>query len=99
FRQVHSISTLGLAPGQPAVTPDLVMFRVAEGTRPVDQKDFRDELRLEHYPDRTLVYEIYVRNLDETTWNHLGKMTFTDYSISESGDKRLHFWIPRDRRK
>jgi len=24
-------------------------------------------------------------------------MELTDYSISEGGDKRLHFWIPRDK--
>ncbi len=97
LRQVHAVATLGLDRQSLAVTPDLVMFKAAADTPRVDKKDFRDELRLEHYPNRTLVYDIFVRNMGEVTWNRLGKMTLTDYSISESGDKRLHFWIPRDR--
>ena len=97
FRQLHPVSRLGLAEGQLDVTPDLLMLRIAAGTPHVQRKDFRDELRLENYVGNQLVYDILVRNLDEAQWNTIGKMVLTDYAISESGDKRLHFWIPRDR--
>jgi hypothetical protein len=97
FRQLHPVSRLGLAECEPDVTPDLMMLRITAGTPRVHRKDFRDEMRLEHYPGNQLVYDILVRNLDDAAWNTIGKMVLTDYAISESGDKRLHFWIPRDR--
>ena len=97
FRQLHPVSRLGLAEDQLDVTPDLLMLRIAAGTPHVHRTDFRDELRLENYPGNQLVYDILVRNLDEAQWNTIGKMVLSDYAISESGDKRLHFWIPRDR--
>ena len=97
FRQLYPISQLGLAKGEIDRTPDLLMLRVSQETPHVGRKDFRDELRLENYPGHQLVYDICVRNTDEIAWNHIGHITFKDYAISESGDKRLHFWIPRDR--
>ncbi|MFP3939394.1 MAG: hypothetical protein ACLF0P_03725 [Thermoanaerobaculia bacterium] len=96
YRQLFPISTLGVPPGEPVVTPDLLMLRVAEGTPQIDAEDFRDELRLEHYPDGKLVYEIHVKNFDEEAWTRLGVLELTEYAISEGSDKRLHFWIPRD---
>ncbi len=96
WRQVHPISTLGITRDQRVVTPDLLMVRVAPGTPRADKGDFRDELRLENYPGNKLVYTINVKNFDEPEWKRIGEMEFTDYAISEGGDKRLHFWIPRD---
>jgi hypothetical protein len=96
YRLLHPLSTLGVPPGSKVVTPDLLMFRVQEGTPRVRADDFRDELRLAHYPDRTLVYTINVRGFAEEGWTQLGTMTFTEDVVSEGGDKRLHFWIPRD---
>jgi|GEM_PF-543677 len=96
YRQLFPISTLGVPPGAPVVTPDLLRLVVAGGTPRVDADDFRDELRLESYPDGKLVYEIQVKNFDEDSWTRLGVLELTDYAISEGGDKRLHFWIPRD---
>jgi hypothetical protein len=97
LRQLHPISTLGMRPGERIVTPHLMMLRIAEGSPRVFRKDFRDELRLENYPDRRLEYDILVRDRFETEWTRIGTIELTDYTISESGDKRLHFWIPRDR--
>lgn len=96
YRQLFPISTLGLKPGDKVVTPDLMMLKVAEGTPKVDAKDFRDELRLSNYPSHTLMYTINVKNFDEEQWTRLGVLEFTEDAISEGGDKRLHFWIPRD---
>jgi len=97
YRQLHPVSTLGMPPGGQVVTPDLMCLSVAPGTKEVDAVDFRDELRLEHYEGHRLVYEVKVRNFGEEAWTTIGSMELTDYSISEGGDKRLHFWIPRDK--
>ena len=96
YRQLYPISTLGLKPSDPVVTPDLLMLKVADGTPRIDAKDFRDEIRLRHYPNQQLVYTIFVRNFDEPTWTRLGSLIFTEDVVSEGSDKRLHFWIPRD---
>ncbi|BDI17052.1 hypothetical protein ANSO36C_28540 [Nostoc cf. commune SO-36] len=96
FRQLFPISTLGVAPGSKVVTPDQFMLRVAQGTAKIDAEDFRDELRLEKYPDHKLVYTINVKNFNEKEWTKLGVIEFNDYSICEGCDKRIHFWIPRD---
>lgn len=96
YRQLFPISTLGLKPGDPVVTPDLLQLFPAAGTQRVDAKDFRDEIRVSRYPGGKLVYDIRVKNFDEMEWTRLGSMTFTEDTVSEGSDKRLHFWIPRD---
>lgn len=96
WRQVHPISTLGVKRDESVVTPDLLMIRVAPGTPRADYADFRDELRLENYPGNKLVFTINVKNFDQAEWARIGEMELTDYAISEGGDRRLHFWIPRD---
>jgi hypothetical protein len=96
YRQLYPISTLGLKPGESPVTPDLMMLKVAEGTPRIDARDFRNEIRLAQYPNRKLVYAIYVRNFDEPAWTRLGVLELTEDVVSEGSDKRLHFWIPRD---
>jgi len=96
FRQLHPISTLGVPRGEPVVTPDLMLLKVAEGTPKVDAVDFRDELRLSNYPNNTLVYTINVRDFGDTEWKRIGTIELTEDAVSEGGDKRLHFWIPSD---
>ncbi len=96
WRQLHAISSLGVPRDGEVVTPDLMMLKVDEATPKVSARDFRDELRLERYPDDRLVYAINVKSFDERAWTRLGSMELTEYAISEGGDKRLHFPIPRD---
>jgi hypothetical protein len=96
YRQLFPISTLGLQRGERIVTPDLMRLRIADGTPRIDRADFRDELRLENYPGGKLRYEIEVRDFEDTDWKRIGTCEFDEYAISEGGDKRLHFWIPRD---
>jgi hypothetical protein len=96
YRQVYPVATLGLRHGDPVVSPDMMMFKVAEGTPRIDAKDFRDEMRLRNYPGQRLVYEILVKSFADSQWKRLGSMTFTEDAISEGGDRRLHFWIPKD---
>ncbi len=96
YRQLFTISTLGVSADSPVVTPDLIMFKVNEGTVKVNAEDFRDELRLENYPDRQIVYTINVKNFDQEHWRQLGTIEFNDYALCAGCDKRTHFWIPRD---
>jgi hypothetical protein len=96
YRLLHPLSTLGLKPGSKVVTPDLLMLRVRDGTPRIDAEDFREELRLKHYPNHTLVYTINVRSFWENNWTRIGTIEFTEDVVSEGGDKRLHFWIPQD---
>jgi len=96
YRQVFTISALGVPPGEPVVTPDLLMFKIADGTPRVDEKDFRDEIRLARYPEGKLVWDVCVRMFDEPEYRRIGSLTFTEDVASEGGDKQLHFWIPKD---
>lgn len=96
FRQLYPISTLDVPKGDPVRTPDLMLLKALDSMPRIDESDFREELRVRHYPEKRLIYGIYVRNFGESAWNPLGTITFDDDVTSESGDKRLHFWIPRD---
>jgi hypothetical protein len=96
WRQLYPVATLGVVPDGDVRTPDLLMLSVAEGTPRVDERDFREELRLERYPDHKLVYTISVKDFGDADWRRIGSVEFTEYAIAEGGDKRLHFWIPRD---
>jgi hypothetical protein len=96
WRQLFPISTLGLVRGEPVATPDLMLLRVVEGTPRIHADDFRDELRLSNYPDHRLAFAICVRDFHEPSWSRIGELVFTEDAISVGGDKRIHFWIPRD---
>ncbi|MBK1724580.1 hypothetical protein [Thiocystis violacea] len=96
YRQLFPLSTLGVAPGDPVVTPDLMRLRPAAGTPRVNARDFRDEIRLSGYPGGKLVYDILVKDFGYQDWKRIGTMTFTEDTVSEGSDKQLHFWIPRD---
>lgn len=96
YRQLYPVSTLGVRPGEPVVTPDLMRVMPADGTPRVDAADFRDEIRLAGYPGGELVLDIEVKALDDESWTRIGKITLTDDVVSEGSDKQLHFWIPRD---
>ena len=85
-----------MRPGDKIVTPDLMMLKVDESMPKIDQKDFRDELRLANYPNHRLIVTINVKNFEEENWTRLGVLEFNEDVISEGSDKRLHFWIPRD---
>jgi len=95
-RQLHPISTLGVPSDKPVTTPDLILFRADPSLPRVDEADFRNELALSNYPDRTLKYDILVKGFDDSDWQRLGAMNLTEDAVSEGGDKRLHFWIPQD---
>lgn len=96
YRQVFTLSRLGVAAGTPLVTPDLMELRAASEMPRVDAKDFRDEIRLRGYPENTLIFDIRVKSFSDTDWRRIGSIKLTDDVVSEGSDKQLHFWIPRD---
>jgi hypothetical protein len=96
WRQLFPISTLGVPRGERVVTPDVMRLPPVEGTPRIDEEEFRDELRLRHYPDGKLSLAIEVKNFQDRTWTRLGRIEFTEDAVSDGGDHRLHFWIPSD---
>jgi hypothetical protein len=96
LRLLYPISTLGVPRGGPINTPDLMLFKIADGMPRIAANDFREELRVKHYPHGKIIFSIFVRNFDEAGWSRIGQLTLTKDIVSESGDQRLHFWIPRD---
>lgn len=96
YSQLFPISTLGVDPGEPVVTPDLPLLRSSAGTPRVDARDFRDEIRIRIYPGGRLVYDSLVKDFGDADRMRLGILTFTEDVVSERSDKRLHVWIPRD---
>lgn len=96
YRQLYPLTTYGLAPDQTPVTPDQIRLVVPQSIPRVSKRDFRDELRLENYPDNKLIWEVEVKDFGDPEWTRVGRMELTEYAISEGQDKRLHFWAPRD---
>lgn len=66
----------------------------------IDQDDFRDELNVEHYPNKTIIYNIDVApnsntgNKKHAQWQHIGELTLTASVTSSACDKQLHFKHP-----
>lgn len=96
WRQLFPISSLGMPRVSQLVTPDVMRLPPLEGTPRIDADDFRDELRLQKYPNHTLTLAIEVRRFDQREWTRLGRIDFTEDAISDGQDHRLHFWIPSD---
>jgi hypothetical protein len=96
YRLLHPIAALGVPVGEPVKTPDLMLLAAPGTINRVRAEDFRDELRLNNYPENRLVYNIHVKNFSDERWTRVGTITFTEDAVSEGGDKRLHFWIPSD---
>lgn len=73
----------------------------------IDKEDFRDELRVENYPGKTLVYNIDVgdqTNVENKTkkkkssaaWQTVGQLVFTKSITSRVCDTQLHFPHPKN---
>lgn len=61
-----------------------------------DQDDFRDELRLETYPDNQLVYAVEAADLgsgrkNKAQWRRLGQLILNESVTSLACDQKLHF--------
>lgn len=71
----------------------------AHTTTRVDVDDFRDELRVEHYPKQQLIYNIDVAASNHSSkakanWQSIGKLTLTKSITSGPCDRELHFMHP-----
>ena len=99
YRPLYPIAELGLDAGQAPVTPMWMQLRIAEGTPRIDADDFRDELRLSHYPGHRLQWEIRVAaahpdGKSDAAWRRIGEIVVTEDAASRSCDARLHFAHP-----
>lgn len=96
-RQLYPIGEAGLASGEMAVTPRWMKLVGAPGTERIDEADFRDELRIEHYADG-IELDIYVADvgtrLGDKEWGRIGFIHFDETVASYSCDHRLHFTHP-----
>jgi hypothetical protein len=103
FRPLHPIAELGLPQGAPSVTPKWIMVRAAPASGKVDKADFRDELLVENYPNRTLRFEIWVANKvlpsGKRDVKEIGYIDLTESVASDSGDHRIAFRHPRLRQE
>ncbi len=66
----------------------------------VDKADFRDELRVQHYPQKKLIWLIEVADdkngkKSNAEWLTIGRLEFTESITSPACDQRLHFAHPR----
>ena len=98
IRQLYPISTLGVTDHDTLATPRWLMITGAADTERFDAVDFRDELRMENYPNG-LAFEIHVANegtrLGPKNWQLIGRIDVTGTAVSASCDQRLHFAHPR----
>ena len=65
----------------------------------VNKDDFRDELSLQHYPNKTLTWVLSAANfndagIDKAQWQEIGEMTLTESVASLTCDTKLHFNHP-----
>lgn len=82
------------------VAPVWLRLRAADELPRVDKNDFRDELRVEHYPQQKLIWLIDVAAGEDgkksnAEWLTIGKLVFSESITSPACDRRLHFAHPR----
>jgi hypothetical protein len=99
FRELYPIAELGLPEGAKSVTPIWIMIRAWPGSGKADKADFRDELRVENYPNNTLRFEIWVADKvlpsGKRDVKQIGYIDLTESVASDSADHRLAFQHPR----
>jgi len=84
------------------VAPRWVRFSPLTAHR-ADQNDFRDELRVENYPDKQIVYAIEVaeplnqkNRKRDASWQTIGQLVLSESVTSDACDTRLHFTHPKN---
>lgn len=81
------------------VTPRWLRLRAPAELPRVDKKDFRDELRVENYPQQKLVWLIEVAGegngkKSDADWLTIGRLVFGESITSPACDRQLHFAHP-----
>ena len=82
-----------------AIYPKWLRLRIAENTPRVDADYFREELRVENYPQQRLVWQIDVADdtkggKSNALWKNIGKLLLNTSVTSNTCDDRLHFAHP-----
>lgn len=77
------------------ISPRWLRFSAANKSR-VDKQDFRDELRVEHYPNKQLIYRIEVAKKNKNKksnaeWHSIGQLVLDQSITSKVCDTQLHF--------
>jgi hypothetical protein len=97
IRQLYPIAEAGEADPTQARAPMWLKITGAPDVPRVDAVDFRDELRLENYPDG-LRFDIWIADQGtregDKSWQRVGYIDVTDEALSDSCDHRLHFHHP-----
>ncbi|MEM9257592.1 MAG: hypothetical protein AAGA91_19305 [Pseudomonadota bacterium] len=96
FRPVSHLATEG---GSTARSPLWVRLRADEAMPRIDADDFREELRVEQYPDRRLVWSIEAAQGERgdkanARWHRLGQLVMDQSITSPACDQQLHFAHP-----
>ena len=81
------------------IAPTWLRLRALDELPRIDKSDFRDELRVENYPQQKLVWLIEVANEEgrgksKAQWQTIGKLIFSESITSQACDQRLHFAHP-----
>lgn len=77
------------------IAPRWLRFSSANNVR-IDKEDFRDELRVEHYPNKQLIYKIEVadhpkQKKSKAQWQTIGQLVLNESITSKACDTQLHF--------
>ncbi len=95
IRQLYEISYLGEKNNTSIITPKWMKID-AKHTKKVDEKDFRDELKIKN--NNKLIFNISVANKvinDKKNWQQIGTILLDNSVVSNSCDHRLHFHHPK----
>ena len=95
IRQVYSISNLGISPSTKAVTPKYMKFVGINEETPINEPDFRDELRGHIEYHGQLSFKIFVADRKglngKKNWKAIGKVELDQLVSSKGCDHNLHF--------
>ncbi len=103
YRPVRHLAAVDSNTGEPianGIFPTWVRLSVDANTPRIDQNDFRDELRIDQYPDETLVWQIDVAKGEgskkkQAQWSRIGSLELTQSVRSKTCDQQLHFQHPK----
>jgi len=99
YRSVVSLAELNNNSTQ-VVSPTWVKI-VPKTLHRADLNDFRNEMSVEHYPNRKIEYTLHVANgkkseKDKAVWMELGLLTLENSVVSRACDINLHFPHPKN---
>jgi hypothetical protein len=101
FRPLYRLAEFGLKEGEQRNMPQWIMIKADPScAKKADKNDLRDELRVEYYPDRKLIFNISVapRRLlpdGQKDWKRIGRVELTESVTSHTCDHRLVFNHPK----